>query len=233
MKQIQTWLVVMSLFVCAPVFADNVEAPNDQFLDIVSNYQNSNPKPHLPEEARKFKVQAEFAVQEGNFDKALAFYGKALEIAPWWPEGYFNRAVILGGTKKYLEAMHEMKRYLLLVPDAPDARLAQDKIYQWEAGPEMAIVQPDPPYQGPVIQRFVCPSYNEETFTFDFSKHEVNEQCSGCWCLGDAKCNAGETYKFTAHGSKLSWEINGRSVAFDSATRTIVGFFQGGGYQCR
>ncbi|MDE2260229.1 MAG: formylglycine-generating enzyme family protein [Betaproteobacteria bacterium] len=33
-----------------------------------------------------------------------------------------------------------MKRYLLLVPDAPDARAAQDKIYQWEgvAGPELA-----------------------------------------------------------------------------------------------
>jgi hypothetical protein len=25
-----------------------------------------------------------------------------------------------------------MKRYLALVPDAPDARAAQDKIYDWE-----------------------------------------------------------------------------------------------------
>jgi hypothetical protein len=26
-----------------------------------------------------------------------------------------------------------MRRYLLLVPDAPNARAAQDKIYEWEA----------------------------------------------------------------------------------------------------
>jgi hypothetical protein len=26
-----------------------------------------------------------------------------------------------------------MKRYLLLAPDAPDARDAQDRIYQWES----------------------------------------------------------------------------------------------------
>jgi hypothetical protein len=63
-----------------------------------------------------------------------------LDIAPWWPEGHFNRALIMGETKKYWDAMREMKRYLLLVPDAPDARAAQDKIYQWEsvAGPQLA-----------------------------------------------------------------------------------------------
>jgi len=67
-----------------------------------------------------------------NFDGAFEHYAKALAIAPWWPEGRFNRALILGELKRYSEAVREMKRYLQLVPDAPNARASQDKIYEWE-----------------------------------------------------------------------------------------------------
>lgn len=135
MKHIQIWLAVIAFLICAPAFAADT---NDPFQEVVAKYLAANPKPTLPEEARKFKVQAEFALQEKQFDKAVELFGKALDIAPWWPEGHFNRALILGETKKYWDAMREMKRYLLLVPDAPNARAAQDKIYQWEgiAGPE-------------------------------------------------------------------------------------------------
>jgi tetratricopeptide (TPR) repeat protein len=124
--------------ICAPALADNT---NDPFQEVVRKYLAANPKPGLPEEARKYKVQAEFAMQEKQFDKAAGLYGKALEIAPWWPEGHFNRALILGETKKYWEAMREMKRYLLLAPNASNARAAQDKIYQWEgvAGPVESV----------------------------------------------------------------------------------------------
>jgi hypothetical protein len=53
-------------------------------------------------------------------------------VAPWWPEGYFNRALILGETGRYRKAVEEMRKYLMIVPGAPDAREAQDKIYEWE-----------------------------------------------------------------------------------------------------
>ena len=129
MKHIKFWLAVIAFLICAPAFADNT---NDPFQEVVANYLAANPKPQLPEEARKFKVQAEFAVQEKQFDRAVELYGKALEIAPWWPQGHFNRAFILGEMKKYRDAMREMKMYLRLTPDAPDARAAQDKVYQWE-----------------------------------------------------------------------------------------------------
>ncbi len=86
----------------------------------------------VPEEARKFKVQAEGAIQEKKFKDAADLYREALNVAPWWPDGYFNRALVLGETGEYEEAMREMKFYLQLVPDAPDARAAQDKVYQWE-----------------------------------------------------------------------------------------------------
>lgn len=85
----------------------------------------------LPEEANKYKVQAEGAVRDKQFDDAADFYAAALEIAPWWPVGHFNRALVLGEAGDYELAKREMTYYLQLVPDAPNARAAQDKIYEW------------------------------------------------------------------------------------------------------
>ncbi len=96
-------------------------------------YRAHETKPELPEEARKYKAQAEFAFEEKRFEDATRYYARALEIAPWWPDGHFNRALILAELYGYEEAIREMRKYLLLAPDAPDARAAQDKIYQWES----------------------------------------------------------------------------------------------------
>lgn len=98
----------------------------------VRAYRDASPKPTLPEDARRFKVQAEGAVADKQFESAADYYEQAIEIAPWWPEGHFNRALVLSETKDYDLAIIEMKRYLLLVPNAPDARAVQDKIYDWE-----------------------------------------------------------------------------------------------------
>jgi hypothetical protein len=40
--------------------------------------------------------------------------------------------VLATGLDDYPGAIIEMKRYLTLVPDAPNARALQDKIYDWE-----------------------------------------------------------------------------------------------------
>ena len=103
-----------------------------KFVKAAKDYHDAATKPTIPEEARKFKVQAEQSVGDKKFDAAAELYGKALAIAPWWPEGHFNRAIVLGENRYYQGAMREMKRYLILVPNAPDARAAQDKIYAWE-----------------------------------------------------------------------------------------------------
>lgn len=86
----------------------------------------------LPEEANKYKVQAEGAVRDKEFDDAADLYTAALKIAPWWPVGHFNRALVLGEAGDYELAKREMNYYLQLVPNAPNARAAQDKIYEWE-----------------------------------------------------------------------------------------------------
>ncbi len=114
---------------CIPAHADN---QRDPFQDVVAKYLSADPKPEFPEEARKFRVQAEFAAQEKRIDLAIELYGKALAIVPWWPEGHYDLALVLADKKQYRDAMGEMKRYLLLAPGGSEARTAQDKIYQWE-----------------------------------------------------------------------------------------------------
>lgn len=129
MVNFRTWVWVISVLFSTPVLADTT---NDPFDEVAAKYVAAKPKPVLPEAARKFKVQAEFMVQEKQSDKAAVLYGKALDIAPWWPEGHFKLALLLGEAKKYRDAMREMKRYLQLEPEGNEARAAQDKLYQWE-----------------------------------------------------------------------------------------------------
>ncbi|HEY6095419.1 MAG TPA: SUMF1/EgtB/PvdO family nonheme iron enzyme, partial [Gallionellaceae bacterium] len=130
MAKLNKFLAVAVFLLAIPAHAEEVVDP---FQQVAKQYRAANPKPVMPESARKFKVQAEFALQEKRYDQAIDLYSKALEITPWWPEGHYGLAVALGEKKKYLDAMREMKRYLMLAPDGADARAAQDKIYQWES----------------------------------------------------------------------------------------------------
>jgi formylglycine-generating enzyme required for sulfatase activity len=123
-------LAVLFMLACLPAFADDAADP---FQQVVNQYRAANPKPVLPEVARKYKVQADFAMQEKRFDQAIGLYGQALEIVPWLAEAHYGLALVLAEKKQYRDALREMKRYLLLAPEAPEARIAQDKIYQWES----------------------------------------------------------------------------------------------------
>lgn len=109
--------------------ADEVDS---QFAASLTDYRKKvDSNAVLPEEASKYKVQAEGAVRDKEFDDAADLYSKALKIVPWWPVGHFNRALVLGETGDYELAKREMNYYQQLVPDAPNARAAQDKIYEW------------------------------------------------------------------------------------------------------
>jgi hypothetical protein len=112
-----------------------------RFAAIAKNYREGPTKPEFPEVAREAKVKAEIALKQKHLVDALNYYGEAIHFAPWWPEGHFNRAHLFAELNSYDEAMREMKLYLMLVPDAPDARAAQDQIYAWETG-EVAVAAP-------------------------------------------------------------------------------------------
>jgi len=99
---------------------------------IAAQYHAASPKPQLPESARRYALQAMDATKDARYEDALAAFQKAFEVAPWWPEGHYNCALVYSALEEYGDAMTEMRKYLLLVPEAQNARVAQDKIYVWE-----------------------------------------------------------------------------------------------------
>lgn len=105
-------------------------ATDNIFLDAVTRYR-AEPQPHM-ETLRRVQVQVESAIKTHNTIAAATLYRDALRNAPGWPDGHFNLALLYGELEFYAEAVNAMKKYLYLVPNAPDARAAQDKIYEWE-----------------------------------------------------------------------------------------------------
>lgn len=93
----------------------------------------------VPEEARRPKVQADAALSENQKWTALDLYMQACYLAPWWASAQYNSALIAGDLGLYYPAIERMNYYLKLMPDAPNAREAQDQVYRWEA-----LVPPEP-----------------------------------------------------------------------------------------
>lgn len=102
------------------------------FQNVVLNFRSAATKPTIPENARMYKLQAEDAIRNKEFEEAAYRYCEALKVAPWFAQAHFNRALVLGEINEFGFAVKEMKRYLALAPDAPDAREAQKQVYIWQ-----------------------------------------------------------------------------------------------------
>jgi predicted Zn-dependent protease len=111
---------------------DDFALLNETMSVLLRLYLKLPAKPALPEEARRFAIQAGVAEKDGRYDDAIALYDKVVNIALWSPQAQFNLALLLAQQKKYLDAIAWMKGYLTWNPNASDARQAQDKIYEWE-----------------------------------------------------------------------------------------------------
>jgi tetratricopeptide (TPR) repeat protein len=110
------------------------EANMAAFLQKIKEYRAMSVKPPLSEELRKFIVQANLFSQQKNYSKAIELYRKVIDTdAVAYPAGYSNLALLSAQVNDYNAAITYMKWYLLLEPEASDARSAQDKIYEWEA----------------------------------------------------------------------------------------------------
>ncbi|MEM3581535.1 MAG: tetratricopeptide repeat protein [Candidatus Bathyarchaeia archaeon] len=117
-------------------FADEKEAKElrAHIAALMVNY------PHLfalPEEARRMVIRAEAFTSEGNFERAIEEYKKALKLQPFFPALYKALALNYAQLKDYKQAIRNMQIYLDLYPDAPDSRAAKDEIYRWEAKMEI------------------------------------------------------------------------------------------------
>jgi tetratricopeptide (TPR) repeat protein len=105
-----------------------------EFEPIAAKYRESSIKPQMSEEQRKYIVQANAFSQEKNYTEAINKNLKAVELNQTaFPAAYSNLALLSAQIQKYEDAIFYMTKYLMLVPDAEDARSAQDKIYEWES----------------------------------------------------------------------------------------------------
>jgi tetratricopeptide (TPR) repeat protein len=112
--------------------ADALHRRQEAFASAVLTYQSASNKPHVGEDVRKFEAKGESAARENHFAEAQLDYGKALEIAPWWAEGHYNRALVMSESGAYRTAITELKRYLALRPNADNVADVQDRINEWE-----------------------------------------------------------------------------------------------------
>lgn len=95
-----------------------------------------DPKPAFPEEAQRAmargKVEFQNAQTIAQWAKPAAEFQKASDLAPWWPDTYFNLGLVLEKQLEFSRALDNMRMYLYAAPEAPDAAQVQEKVYQLE-----------------------------------------------------------------------------------------------------
>lgn len=122
-------------FIKRQTIKESVGSELTRFASLVEKNKGQASKQPVSEEQRKFIVQANAATQTKEYLQALGYFKQALQINEIsFPDAYFNMALIFAQTRQFDQAILSMKKYLLVLPDSPDARSAQDKIYEWEAG---------------------------------------------------------------------------------------------------
>ena len=113
-------------------FARDANAPLRTFTQRAATWRAMATKPPIPEEVRAQRLVAEDSFKANKPDEALAHYENGVLLYPTWPEGNFNAALIAGDLGYYAAAIEHMQAYLELVPEAPDAQAARDKILIWQ-----------------------------------------------------------------------------------------------------
>lgn len=113
-----------------------------QFEAALAAFRAGGVGPEIGENVRRHKVLAETAVRDKRLWEAAAAFEEGLTLAPWWPQGNYNLALVFGELRADALAARYMQRYLQLVPDAANARAAQDKIYVWQAEAKRARQRP-------------------------------------------------------------------------------------------
>ncbi|MDX9811138.1 MAG: tetratricopeptide repeat protein [Bacteroidales bacterium] len=133
--------------------------------DLFTVYPLLKVKPETSEFVRRFMVQANSATQEKKYDDAIKLWGTSLNISPWIPLAYYNRALLYERKGQLRNSITDMEAYLALVPDASDARSARDKIYEWEGKIKESGVEVKE-YNAGAINKMESGSYSPGNFVF-------------------------------------------------------------------
>jgi tetratricopeptide (TPR) repeat protein len=131
-------------------------------------YPQMKAKPEISETIRKYVVQATNATQDKKYDEAINLWATTLNMAPYFPMAYYNRALLYEMKGQIRDAISDMENYVKLVPDASDARSAKDKIYAWEAKVKDVTEMSQKQQQG-AINHIESEKYSPGNFVFAFS----------------------------------------------------------------
>jgi len=97
-----------------------------------------SPKPAFSDEVIKKRLLAEDAIEHKNVRAAVGYYDAGVALDPTWAQGWYNAALLYAEQQDYFDAAVRMKHYLILLPEAPDAATAKEKLLLWEAKAEEA-----------------------------------------------------------------------------------------------
>jgi regulator of sirC expression with transglutaminase-like and TPR domain len=88
-------------------------------------------KPPLSDEVTRLRLLAEDATEHKKMSDALEDYLAGVDADPTWAQGWFKAALLYAEQQDYDDAVFSMKHYLILLPDAPDAAAAKEKLLSW------------------------------------------------------------------------------------------------------
>ena len=120
------------------------EIPNDNALreKIIKLAISIKPAPAIPEEAREPFVMGATVLKKASdpagANKAVDLFTQALNIAPWFAEAYYNRAIARETAGQFDSAIDDLKLYLGFKLTDNERREAQDKIYALKANAQLA-----------------------------------------------------------------------------------------------
>jgi hypothetical protein len=113
-----------------------VVTPKDDLTPFAADVQQWRDKPEsrpvAPDGWDRHRILAEQGIKDKDFVAALLNYEAGVAAFPLWPQGWFNAALLYAELGEFESAANRMKHYLLLVPDAPDAKAAREKTIIWE-----------------------------------------------------------------------------------------------------
>ncbi|MDD2337173.1 MAG: hypothetical protein PHD01_11410 [Geobacteraceae bacterium] len=90
----------------------------------------------VSDEARRHMDRGQAAIEMANtpadLDDAVTEFQKAIELAPVWPDPYYNLGMVQNKMERYDDALKNLKSYLQLAPNAKDAQEVKQLINKIE-----------------------------------------------------------------------------------------------------
>ena len=139
-------VILASAFLASPIRAEDKPPTLPQYLEllkaspgddtlrrtIIQRVLRMEPRPSLPEGAIKASGAAKYALKDAkstaDFALAAEQYEKALLLAPWHADYYYNLGLCQEKAERFTDAVRNLKLYLAAAPSAKDAEKVQERI---------------------------------------------------------------------------------------------------------